>query len=70
LSNQHIVFNVEDMTCENGKKTIQSALNKLNGVCDVIVDVDTKHVAVEFDEERLDAYTLKGTIEDVGFKVR
>ena len=70
MKNQHIVFNVEDMTRENCKQIIKSALTQLNGVYEVIVDLGTKHVAVEYDEERLDVGTLKGTIEDVGYKVR
>ena len=70
MTNQHIVFNVEDMNCDNCKEIIKSALNQLNGIYGVIIDLDTKHVAVEYDEERLDICTLKGTIEDVGYKVR
>lgn len=70
MANQHIAFNVEGMSCDHCVKTIKSALTQLNGIYDVIVDLDTKHVAVEYDEERLDVGTLKGTIEDAGYKVR
>ncbi|MCX7773618.1 MAG: copper ion binding protein [Clostridia bacterium] len=70
MANQHIAFNVEDMSCEHCVKSIKAAVTQLNGVYEVIVDLKTKRVAVEYDDERLDADTLKGTIEDTGYKVR
>jgi copper chaperone len=70
MLNQHVAFNVEGMACEGCANSIKSSLTRLNGVCDVIVDIYAKRVAVEFDSERLDIETLKGTIEDAGYKVK
>jgi len=70
LETQHIVFNVENMNCESCRQKIQSSLSQLNGIYQVIVDLNTKHVAAEYDEERLDISTIKGTIEDLGYKVK
>lgn len=70
MTNQHIAFNVEGMACDHCAQTIKAALTQLNGVYDVIVDVQSKRVAVEFDQERMDTETLKGTIEDAGYKVK
>jgi copper chaperone len=67
---KHISLYIGDMTLGNCIQDIKSALKKLNGIYDVIVDISTRHVAVEYDEERLDIGTIKGTIEDVGFKVK
>ncbi len=70
MSSQHIAFNVDGMTCEHCVHTIKAALTQLNGVYEVIVDLSTKRVVVEYDDERLYTETLKGTIEDAGYKVR
>jgi copper chaperone CopZ len=34
------------------------------------VDLEGKRVVVEYDSERLDAETIKGTIEDAGYTVK
>lgn len=70
MLNQHVAFNVDGMVCDGCAKSIKAALTRLNGVYDVIVDVEAKRVAVEYDSERLDIHTLKGTIEDAGYRVK
>jgi copper chaperone len=70
MLSEHVAFNVEDMTCEKCASTIQGALSKLNGIMNIIVDLDMKRVAVEYDVERLNFETLRGTIEDAGYKVK
>ena len=70
MTNEHVTFNVEGMSGTGCPDVIHAALIRLNGVENVIVDVDLKRVAVEFDAERVPIDTLKGTIEDAGFKVR
>ncbi|NLU51998.1 MAG: heavy-metal-associated domain-containing protein [Clostridiaceae bacterium] len=70
MSGQNIAFNVEGMSCEHCVNAIKAALTKLNGVYDVIVDLNSKRVAVEYDEERVSADILRETIEDAGYKVR
>lgn len=70
MSSQNTAFYVEDMSCEHCVNTIKAELTKLNGVYDVIVDLKSKRVAVEYDEERVSADILRETIEDAGFTVR
>lgn len=70
MAEQNIAFNVDGMTNDSSVEIIKSAVSMLNGVLDVIVDIDAKRVAVEFDEERLSEDILKGTIEDAGFSVK
>lgn len=67
---QNIAFNVEGMKDNNSSDTIKNSLTVLNGIFDVIVDLDAKRVAVEYDEERLSAEIIKETIEDSGFNVK
>ncbi len=70
MSEQNIAFNVEGMSCQHCAENIKNALTKLNGVYNVIVDLESKRVAIEYDDERLSADILKGTIEDIGYNVR
>lgn len=70
MTNEHVIFTVEDMRDDPCAATIRDALLRLNGVEDVMADVGMKRVAVEYDSERMQLDTLRGTIEDEGFKVR
>jgi len=70
MENQHVSFTVEDMSCEHCVKTIKERVSRLNGVYDVLVDLGTKRVVVEYDAERLDPDTIRDTIEDAGYTVK
>jgi len=70
MKTEHITFTVETAMDEPGLAMIREALTRLNGVVDVMVDAVLKRVAVEFDAERMEQGTLRGTIEDAGYKVR
>jgi len=60
------VFIVPDMSCEHCKKTITSALKKINGIKDVIIDLNTKRVEIigEVEEDK-----IISAIEDAGYTV-
>lgn len=70
MTNQHVAFNVDGMNDDQCSQKIKDALSRLNGIYEIIVDLEVKRVAVEYDAERLDIETLKGTIEDAGYKVK
>jgi len=67
---EHAAFIVEGMSCEHCVKAIKEAVSRLNGVYEVLVDLEAKRVVVEYDAERLDQGTIRGTIEDAGYKVK
>lgn len=69
MTNEHATFNV-GIVDQEAAGAIRLALMSMNGVIEVMVDLDSKRVAVEFDAERIELDTLKGSIEDAGFKVR
>jgi len=70
MSDNHVTLNVEGMTCNHCVASITKALMQLNGVENVIVNLEMKRVAIEFDAERMNVEILKGTVEDAGYKVR
>lgn len=70
MKSEHVAFIVEEMTCEHCVAAIRERVSRLNGVYDVLVDLQAKRIVVEYDAERLDAETIRGTIEDAGYTVK
>ena len=64
------IINVDGITCEHCVDTIREAVEILDGVFSVDVDIEKKQVVVEFDEKIAKAEDLIDKIEEVGFKVR
>ena len=64
------ILNVDGITCEHCVDTIKEAVEILDAVFSVDVDIEKKQVVVEFDEKIAKAEDLIDKIEEVGFKVR
>lgn len=62
------IFNVPSMKCQHCVKSIDSALKGINGVKEVIIDLDTKKVSVTY-EDSVTETNLINAIEDEGFDV-
>ncbi len=65
----HKNINVEGMTCEHCVDTVTKAVNTLDGISQVSVDLDKKQVTVDFDESRTDMNAISTKIIEVGFEV-
>jgi copper chaperone len=65
----HKNINVEGMTCEHCVDTVTKAVNTLDGISQVSVDLDKKQVTVDFDEGRTDMNAISTKIIEVGFEV-
>jgi copper chaperone len=65
----HKNVHVEGMTCGHCVETVTKAVNSLNGISRVSVDLDKKQVSVDFDESRTDLDTISSKIIEVGFEV-
>lgn len=63
-----IILNVEGMSCGHCVSVVEGALNALDIVGKV--DLETKTVTVEFDEEKVSLDSIKSTIEDQGYEVK
>ena len=64
------ILNVDGITCEHCVDTIKEAVEILDGVLRVDVDIKNKQVVVEFDEKMAKPEDLIDKIEEAGFKVR
>jgi copper chaperone len=64
------VINVEGMSCDHCKHSIEKALNGLDGVTSSEVSLANGNVEVEFDENQKVAFNdFKEAIEDQGYDV-
>lgn len=63
-------INVEGMSCSHCVNSIKESVGALNGVDNVMVDLETKRVIVEFDPDKVSLDTIKGIIEDQGYIVK
>ena len=62
------VMSVPDISCDHCRDSIEGAIGPLDGVDEVEVDVATKTVRIEHEED-LAVRVLAGAIEDQGYDV-
>ena len=65
----HKTIQVEGMTCDHCVATVTQAINALDGISRVSVNLETKQVSVDFDENRVDMKAVASKIVEVGFEV-
>ena len=63
------VLNVPDISCEHCQKTITRALEPVEGVRGVAVDIPAKQVRVEYDESRVDVDRMKAALQEEDYPV-
>ena len=66
---EKIVFHVEGMSCSHCVRSIEGALNELEGVCHSKVDLTNKTVEVMFEATKVKVDKLTEAIEDTGYQV-
>ena len=64
-----IIFNVEGMSCEHCKNSIEGAVRALTGVTGAAVDLEKKQVKVAFDPAVLKREELENAITRAGYTV-
>ena len=62
-------LNVQGMSCGHCKKSVEDALNNLDGVSTAEVNLDNGTVDVTFDESKVNDGAMKEAIEDQGYDV-
>jgi len=67
---QNIVLTVLGISCNHCVNSIKNAVESLNGVSSVNVDLNSKKVSVEFDDEKISLNTIKDVIKDQGYEVK
>ncbi len=62
-------FKVPEVSCGHCKGAIEGALQPLEGVAGADVDLDSKTVAVDYDEAVVSEASLRERIEEAGYSV-
>ncbi|MFX3618135.1 MAG: copper chaperone CopZ [Sporolactobacillus sp.] len=60
---------VKGMSCEHCRSAVSGALNGLEGVSSVAVDLASGHVDVNYDEAKVGFEQMKEAVEDQGYDV-
>ncbi len=63
-----MTLEVNGMTCEHCEKSVKNALNKLEGVHGVEVQLDSGKVNIAYDEAFVSKSMMKETIEAQGYE--
>lgn len=61
---------VEGMTCNHCKASVEGALNNLKGVSKAEVDLEANNVAVEFNDSEVTVAKMKEEIEEQGYDAK
>lgn len=70
MAKEYYTMSVEGMSCSHCENRIKNAVEALNGVRGVTVDLNNQKVRVEFDDEKVSIDTIKNIIEDQGYEVK
>lgn len=62
-------FKIGGMTCASCAKAIERAVNKLDGIEDINVNVATERATINYDISKLKLTQIRNTIEKAGYKV-
>jgi copper chaperone len=63
------VLNVPDISCEHCERTITNALTPVSGVRTVNVDIPTRQVRVDYDEQIVDVNKMKDILQEEDYPV-
>lgn len=65
----HIEYHLPGIHCDACERSVRGALERVDGVGAVTVNLDKKHVRVEYDPARTNVLALKEQLERAGFEV-
>ena len=69
VSYSKIDFKIGGMTCASCAKAIERAVNKLDGIDNINVNVATEKATISYDSSKLKLTEIRNTIEKIGYKV-
>ena len=65
-----ITLHAPDIECEGCANSIARALEKINGIDMIDVDIKGKNVAVHYDDTMVDRLRIARALEQIGFPVQ
>ncbi len=64
-----VVLSVPDISCEHCERSIRDALNRVQGVQRLVVDIPEKQVQVTYDEALVGLDRMKEILREEGYPV-
>jgi copper chaperone len=64
-----VTLNVPDISCEHCERTITNALQPVDGVRSVRVDIPGRQVRVDYDETQLNVERMKEILQEEDYPV-
>ncbi|AKX95278.1 copper ion-binding protein [Moorella thermoacetica] len=65
-----VTLQVEGMSCNHCKMSVERALKNLDGVTAATVDLGARTAHVTYDSSRVDIEAMKKAISDAGYEVK
>lgn len=62
------IIGIEGMGCDHCRKTIEQELRLLEGVIQIVVDLEKKQAEVNFDPGRVSLDQIKNRITELGYE--
>ena len=69
IHTENISIPVEGMTCASCVARVEKTIAKFDGISNVIVNLATEKVTIEYDSAVVDLNRLAETVEDIGYKL-
>jgi copper ion binding protein len=69
MAETHAVLNVPSVSCNHCKMAIEKAVNGLDGIAVVDVDVAEKTVSVDFDADAVSLESIEAAVSEEGYEV-
>jgi copper chaperone len=66
---EKVTLNVQGMSCDHCVRAVEGSVGELNGVNSVKVNLKSKTVDVEFNNQEVSLDKIKETIDDQGYDV-
>ncbi len=66
---KHEKLNVKGMTCAACVVSVERATKKLDGVSNVVVNLTTEKLIIDYDTEKLSLEDIKKAVENVGYEI-
>lgn len=67
MTNETRIINIDGMTCNGCVKSVHNAVESLNGVQTVSVELENNLATVTFDSDTVSAQDIANQIEEAGF---
>jgi len=67
---EHVTLQAPDISCGHCVQTVQTALNNLDGVSNVLASAETKLIDLDFDSDVISLGKIEAILDEAGYPVK